>query len=171
MTDAFIVFQYVDSYFLCTNNLYKIFSKTVYFDMSLEKQFQSLSVLIVSENVLSLYAVFLMYLFNTCLAIDLILMLKYPFSPKEKRMTIYLYGSLVVGLLPTACIFLTVDYRQENYLPAVWALYVGLSFPVVYFLVAFASICYAVKKLKRPGISKESQKLVLVRHALAIIGF
>ena len=42
---------------------------------------------------------------------------------------------------------------------------------VSYFAIAIASVIYAVMKLCQPAISKESQKLVLVRHVLYILGF
>jgi len=40
-----------------------------------------------------------------------------------------------------------------------------------YFIVGFASIIYAFLKLCKPSMSKESQRLVLVRHVLCILGF
>jgi hypothetical protein len=78
-------------------------------------------------------------LLNACLAVDLILMIKFPFKNKDHRVPVYLAVSLVI---------LTANY-----------------------LISYASIIYAFRKLCKPGISKESQRLVLLRHVLSIIGF
>jgi hypothetical protein len=50
-------------------------------------------------------------------------------------------------------------------------LYLALAIIVVYVIMAFTSVFYAAKKLCKPGISKESQKLVLIRHVVSILGF
>jgi hypothetical protein len=42
---------------------------------------------------------------------------------------------------------------------------------LLYPVIAFASIIYGLIKLNKPGISRESRKLVLVRHILTIVGF
>jgi hypothetical protein len=41
----------------------------------------------------------------------------------------------------------------------------------IYPIVSIISILYAVKKLCKPGISRETRKVVLLRHVLSIIGF
>jgi hypothetical protein len=42
---------------------------------------------------------------------------------------------------------------------------------VLQLLISIVSVIYAIVKLCRPGISKESRKLVLIRHILSIIFF
>ena len=114
-----------------------------------------------------------MFLLNTCLCVDLILMLKYPFASKEKRMVLYMLFSIVGAAVPSLSLLFTAERRGESntYQPSSWALGLCVTIIVGYIVIAVASVIFAAKKLRRPGISKESQKLVLIRHVLAIIGF
>jgi len=62
---------------------------------------RSIILLYVSSNFSSLFAVIFSILLNTCLAIDLILMLKHPFAIKEKRTIIYVIISFVIAFFTT----------------------------------------------------------------------
>ena len=110
---------------------------------------------------------------NICLAADLILMIKYPFTKKESRLPLYLAVSVSVALALSFAVVFTAAYRPEYeyVLPVKFVAACTMTVLILYFIVAFASIVYAIMKLCQPGISKESQKLVLVRHVLCIIGF
>ena len=55
--------------------------------------------------------------------------------------------------------------------PAQIVIWLNLAVIASYFLVAIVSVLYALLKLCRPGISKEGQKIVLVRHVLSIFVF
>lgn len=173
IVDAFIATAILNSYFLCYFKQPQLFAMTVLFDNSIFAQTRSVWLLEVSINFLSLYAVFIMFLLNTCLAIDLILMLKYPFATKEKRTRLYLLFSLLIAAVPTLSWLLTAKKREESntMFPDTWILIFALAIILAYMIIAIVSVFYAAKKLCRPGISKESQKLVLIRHVVSIIGF
>lgn len=61
-------------------------------------------------------------------------------------------------------------YKKEV-LPRKEVIWLNLAVIASYFLVAIVSVLYALLKLCRPGISKEGQKIVLVRHVLSIFVF
>ena len=99
-----------------------------------------------------------MFLLNTCLCVDLILMLKYPFASKEKRMVLYMLFSIVGAAVPSLSLLFTAERRGESntYQPSSWALGLCVTIIVGYIVIAVASVIFAAKKLRRPGISKES---------------
>lgn len=111
-----------------------------------------------SLNFSAFLLAFMTILLNTCLAIDLILMIKHPFKVKGKRVPFYLWASISIALALTASIFMTVyrntrlGYLVAGRIPMVCT----LSLFACYFFVSIASVLYAVKKVCRPGISKET---------------
>jgi len=107
--DAFIAVCFINSYFVCEVGLPWLYAWTVYGTTTPEALYASILTLELSINVLCLYAIFLMFLLNTFLAVDLILMLKHPFAIKEKRMQIYLIVSFVVAAVPTICGYKTLN--------------------------------------------------------------
>ena len=100
-------------------------------------------------------------------------MLKNPFKAKEVRIPFYLWGSCIVALMVTTSLFATVkrsdiyDYLVVGVIPFIFMMTIFAS----YFFIAIFSIFYAFKKVCKPGVSKETQKLVLVRHIISIICF
>jgi uncharacterized protein YacL len=125
----------------------------------------------VSINFFSILLILLTIILNTCLAVDLILMIKHPFARKETRETKFLVGSFLLSFTLTWTIMLTTNNQHGYLIPprSVRAL-VMLVF-ATYFALSIASVVYAAKKLCRSSISKETIKLVLLRHVLYIIGF
>lgn len=100
-------------------------------------------------------------------------MIKYPFAKKENRTPLYLWISIVISfVLATAC-FKSADYRpdQAQILPSKPVMYCIYSILITYFFVSIYSIFYALKRLCKSSISKETVKLVLLRHVLHIVGF
>jgi hypothetical protein len=100
-------------------------------------------------------------------------MLKNPFKAKEVRTPLYLWGSCIIALMVTTILFVTAK-RSDNYdyLITGWIPFIAImTIFVSYFFIAIFSIFYAFKKVCKPGISKETQKLVLVRHIISIICF
>ena len=112
-------------------------------------------------------------LLNICLAIDLILMIRHPFKPKEMRMPLYVWVSVALTIAYTLAYWQTLSFNAvlNGFLPSNLVLWSGALVFATFFIISFASIVYALKKLCRTGISKDSQKLVLVRHILSILGF
>jgi len=100
-------------------------------------------------------------------------MLKNPFKAKEVRTPLYLWGSCIIALMVTASLFVTAKHSDNyDYLITGWIPFIAImTIFVSYFFIAIFSIFYAFKKVCKPGISKETQKLVLVRHIISIICF
>ncbi|MFO0116326.1 MAG: hypothetical protein ACK521_01435 [bacterium] len=100
-------------------------------------------------------------------------MLKNPFKAKEIRMPFYLWGSCIIALMVTTSLFATAKRSDRfGYLIAGWIPFIAMmTIFVSYFLIAIFSILYAFIKVCKPGISKETQKLVLVRHIISILCF
>lgn len=110
---------------------------------------------------------------NACLAIDLILMIRNPFLSKEKRMSVFLWSSITLSITIGSATTITSDYEklQERFVPDWWVMGSIYVFILAYFIISIFSIVYAFKRLRKPGISKEVQSLVLKRHIISIIGF
>lgn len=53
-------------------------------------------------NTFILFFVYVSVILNTCLAIDLVLMMKYPFKVKEKRLSPYFAATLIISVVMTA---------------------------------------------------------------------
>jgi hypothetical protein len=96
---------------ICKYRLNEIFAATVFFSTSLEAQYRAAWLLIASKNFFAIYLMFLSNLLNTCLATDLIIMIKHPFKVKEKRLTMYLWFSFGLSALICIAWVLTFDYR------------------------------------------------------------
>lgn len=132
-------------------------------------------------NFYSLLFLFFTINLNTCLAIDLILMFKHPFARKDDRLAPYLWTSFFIALALAIANFATVGNRilysddgklvRTESLPCQFVLDLNLVLIGVYLFLAFVSVLYALCKLFRPGISKESQRIVLGRHVLSIFVF
>lgn len=110
---------------------------------------------------------------NACLAIDLIMIIRSPFAVKEKRVRLFLWGSIFISVALAAVATFTSEFNAQvkRFVPAVWAgslIYIMIA---AYLVVSIYSIVYACRKLNKPGISKESYKLVLKRHIILIVVF
>jgi hypothetical protein len=103
---------------------------------------------------------------NTCLCLDLILMIKYPFAKKEKFMTWYLVVSTVLSLL--IAVRLRVEIVGKVFISS------NILFLISYFVFCMAGVTssiFAYKFFSRPGMSREVKSLVLKRHISCIVFF
>lgn len=164
MVDTFFDLLLLSSFFVCDLRIPELFAASVLFDSSVAAQFQAFEILESAANVGTFSACLLSILLNTCLGIDLILMLKYPFAVKQKRTKIYLLASFAVATGIVLCWLTTFPGAH-------WVPYLPLTVCCIYICTAVVSVFYAAKKLSRPGISKESQRLVLIRHIVSMFGF
>lgn len=161
---------------VCSWHLYEIFAATVMFSSSSEAQLKALWIIQASKNAFVISLMFLTILLNTCLAVDLVLMIKHPFQVKEKRVSIYLAVSMAVTFFLIQAWYFTLEYEPNAEfglwpLPNIFVQIFALLIMVNYILISTASIIYALLKLCKPGISNESRRLVLLRHVLSIVGF
>ena len=158
LTDATLCNIVIMAYNVCDYRLYELFARTVLFSSTIESQYRALWILQASKNFIAIFLSLLTFLLNTCLAVDLILMLRYPFASKQKNIPIYLAFSLGIAILLSVIWVLTIHYKHfEN--RNTWAVpnkYVSLCVMAVlasYFISSFASILYAMKHFCQSGIS------------------
>lgn len=122
-------------------------------------------------NIFIMFCVYASVVLNTCLAIDLILMIKYPFKVKEKRLPRYFAATIVIAGGMAFWVLWTVSYRTEygTYLPNKTVAIASVLLFVIYLIASLTSVIYAFRM--KQGISAESQKMVLGRHVISIIAF
>lgn len=176
IVDSILLFDVFASFKVCSWHIYELFTKTVLFSNEPARQLDAIWYTGASKNLIATSLSYLSILLNTCLAIDLILMIKYPFVVKEKRVPLYLVGSILIAVFVTVNWFLSLKFKAfpdgnmypvPSYFAAGCCLLIDLS----YVFGSIASIVYAVFKLCRSGISNETRKLVLLRHVVSIVGF
>jgi hypothetical protein len=173
MVDTALSLISFTSYNICAWKIYEFFSHYVYFRTDWFAYQRSLWVINVSANYFSVFLIFMSIMLNACLAVDLILMLKHPFKSKEARIPLYLVSSIAVTVFITTAWLMTV-YKSpvtSTIVPAKWVLKCAILIIILQLLVSIYSVIYALWKLCKPGISKESRRLVLIRHILSIVFF
>jgi hypothetical protein len=116
---------------------------------------------------------FFEFLLNTCLAIDLILMIKYPFKGKGGLINIYVAVSWLLASALTVSWYLTIEYRGAHGwpLPDLWVCVFAAMIVGSFITVGLFSVVYASKMLCSSGISKQARNIVLLRHVGSIAGF
>lgn len=107
-------------------------------------------------NIFIMFFVYASVVLNTCLAIDLILMIKYPFKVKEKRLPRYFAATIVIAGGMAFWVLWTLQYRTEYgaYLPNKTVSIVSILIFVIYLIASLASVIYAFRM--KQGISAES---------------
>ena len=112
LVDAMIGFNLLASHKVCSWGLYKFFAKTVLKVDSTDTlgYWEALWTLIISMNIYSVWLLFATVMLNSCLACDLILMIKYPFKIKDKRMPWYIASSFSVATFLALATLFTVYF-------------------------------------------------------------
>ena len=111
-------------------------------------------------------------LLNMFLAIDLMLMIRHPFKLKEKRVRWYVFVSLAMTVPTCIAYQKSLDFnKKKSYCVPNEGVFTFMACLMgAYLLASFASIIYATKKMCKPWVSKESQRIVLGRHILSLFG-
>ena len=141
----------ISEYYICRAGFNKFFSWTVYFSTSVFSYARSTHILqcmfMFGAALTSNWAVNL----ATCLCLDLVLMVRYPFDRTDGRTPKYFIASFLIALFP-ACF---EAFHGENF----DILKAGDTFSCICkttFVVAFTlSTLYTCKKLSGAGFSKE----------------
>ena len=113
-----------------------------------------------------LFGLWFAYCLNLCLVIDLVIMIKYPLSQKDKFMKIYFLISFMFSMVVSLSVGFTATAEAAEFN--------NLISLIAYILLWSAgawSIYYAVRRLTKPGISGSERSLVLYRHAIGILIF
>ena len=108
-------------------------------------------------------------------------MFKHPFARKDDRLAPYIWTSFLIALALSVANIATANNRdlyskdgkllRVVLLPHQFVADLDLILICVFLFFAFVSVLYALCKLFRPGMSKESQRIVLARHVLSIFVF
>lgn len=99
---------------------------------------------------------------NMMLCIDLILIIRYPFSKKDGRTPVQLGISLIVSIAITS----TMQYEGDEEWIKTLGYYLYSTMLFSYLLCFLGSGVYACMKLGGPGMSKQVRMLVVKRHVL-----
>ena len=94
---------------------------------------------------------------NVCVCIDLVLMVKNPFTKQSSRMTCYLYGSIIGGSLVTLGEVFSLHREIASEI-------IELTAYSIFILTALFSSVTACRMLTKPGVSIELRKLMMSRH-------
>lgn len=143
-----------NKWIVCYFNLNMLYSYTVPFGRTPEESFNLLRN---SNNSMITYFQFLSLSLNFFLCLDLIMTLRNPFSPHDRRMKYYKYASLLMALM---CSVTTMDStgRSGNItLVMVNNAVSGITI-TSYMIFAIFSCAYSYRMTTRPGMSTEIRK-------------
>jgi len=172
MVDSALCWNYYAGYNICKWNLPTLYMRTFLLEDSYQAEWRALQTLTATINFSNLTFFFATVLLNLMLSIDLILMIKYPFASKSKRVPLYLLISFTFALM----LAIIASYGYGSYTFDENTTDNALEFMICiiglgYLGFAFTSMGYAFKKLCKPSISREVQTLVTFRHVVSILGF
>ena len=140
----------------------KIFASTVFFSESSYDRVWSLEILVKANQIIGFFTLYMTLALSMMLSVDLILMIQYPFDNNESRMKWYIIVSVILSLIPT----ILFNFDLGNTLVVDIASWTVITYVGVYLVIFIYSICFTLKKLSGPGISKETRSLILKRHVL-----
>ena len=116
-----------------------------------------------------------------CLCVDLIMTLRNPFYPNKRRLKWFvLYAVLIAGALTFLTSLPSDDFdnfcknynllTNQNSRSDTAHLILAMSLSL-YIIVALYSCIFAMRKLTRPGMSKEIKAYFIRRHFLYVFSF
>ena len=164
--DGISQLAFVSSFYVCDYQGPEIFAATVYFSTDIYDQGWSLH-LLVSNEILCNFTLYMSLLLSMMLSVDLILMVKYPFDQNESRTKWYLITSTIVSLFCTVTVEVFSGFDTSTRL-GVWFLFAVVA---VYLTIFIYSIFFTWKSLSGPGMSKEARSLVLKRHIITNLAY
>lgn len=156
-------------YNTCYFRLPELISVTLFFqDSSVYYQYRALYILVISQQFQQITGLCLAVTLNLCLVFDLVYMILYPFSQKEKFMTFYAGLCFAFSSVTSAFMTYGLMTNTSKYNLGFWAL---LFLYTLMFFGGFGSIIFAYMRLSKPGISASARTLILKRHAMSIVVF
>ena len=99
LSSGFFQLNLMASFHICDYGLNKIFAYTVFFNDDVMHIFTSTKILAISNIVLAFVSMYVSLLLNLSLCLDLILVYRYPFSPRGGRQGIMLIVSSLLGIV------------------------------------------------------------------------
>jgi len=156
IVDAGLSWVYYAGYHVCDWNLPNLYMKTVYEQQSVQLEWRAVETLQASLNFSNYFFLFSTVLLNLMLSIDLILMIRYPFASKSKRVPVYLTSSFSVAFLMAFMgVYGTTNVLYPDNKKYKAMQYIILTVVSLYIIIAVVSMFYAFQKLKKPCISRE----------------
>ena len=167
--DNWVLFQYFMSLHTCEFGLYKLFSKTVFYSKTgeCEDEYRALYILTKSSTQACLFAVNYGFILQICVCVDLILMLKKPFTPKESRMPYYHAAAFLDSAFISTVYTYFLDEKTLFHIAEGFA----CGGIVLNWVLNAISLSYGFHKLCKPGISYNVRKQIMARHVVTIVFF
>ena len=160
-----VIAQIGNKYVICYFGLHELFAWTNPWKIDSLQAFHTLS----KSNYMVLdYFQFLSLCLNFFLCLDLVLTLRNPFYPHDRRMKYYKYSSILISIV---CSFTTIDKlgktKEINLVMLENA--TGSLIITVYILFAIFSCAYSYRLLTRPGMSDHIRKDFISRHVQYVL--
>lgn len=105
-----------------------------------------------------------------CVAIDLILSIRRPFSPKEPRIRAYICVSFIAAVFQGVTLTFGHQYGTVNLTVKFGGVFAMISITCCWVISAI-SIVYGLVKLCKPNISQKVRQQVIIRHVVTIVFF
>ena len=161
------------SYLLCTFNpiasgYYKLVSWTLLMAATPQSYYRSAEA--VYDTMIFLERLFWVptIIFVICISVDLILLVRYPFSDHQKRVQGYIFVTIFVSVV-TAALKLTSALTQGK--SQTFLVYLEIIEYGILGLFALSSIIITTYRLMQPGCKQELKSLIVKRHILFITVF
>jgi len=110
---------------------------------------------------------------NFFLCLDIVLTMRNPFYPHERRMKLYLPIAVFLASVafPLSLKRITAPIDQDPKLSMYARALYSVSFITVYIMFAVTSVAYAWRINTRPGMSSEVRKDFIMRHCLYVSAY
>ena len=154
LIDAFLNLNTVANADICNWGLPELFAKTVVFDTSPQAEYSSLFFLYKIAGEVNFFLIYASILLNTCLAADLIFLIRHPFENKNSWVLTYVVLSLTIAAVLVICYFASMSpkwdplYQTYLYKPNEIVTICTLAVIILYAIVAFGSIIYGLVRLR-----------------------
>ena len=97
--DSTLLFLYFIELNMCSFGLHKLFAWTVYFNTDCATYLKSVNTLLNTGQLAMNFSATLSGCLQVCICLDLILIIKSPFKPKEARVPVYYIYSLIIAIV------------------------------------------------------------------------
>ena len=151
-------FFLIQQFYICKFNLHQLFAQTIYYSVDPYYVYKATNILMCSCLFQATFCIQLGQLFNICLCVDLVLMVRYPFDSKDGRVNRYLIISILLALIPS--IFISIDETEESQIRRVGDT-MAFSLRIIFLTTFIFSVVYTWNKMRGPSFSKEVRRLVL----------
>jgi len=107
---------------------------------------------------------------NLCLNIDLVLTLKSPFMPANRRLKWYVFGSVTLGILMGLFTQRNLEETGEGLLFDKYTeALIACIVITIYFVVCLFALAYAFRLSTRPGMSKKIRQNFITGHTMTTV--